>query len=178
MLNGSQSLKSPTCVPRALQPTCRAKYLDAISSLNVKLAGLNKVMYDCQICNFTQDDPQFAERLSVIEMFMGGIFGTTMRAFLCDDLSSSVCENYATFVETTALFVAELFLQKAYNPLFPLGEEGDLSESLYASKFNLMTFQQEVYKFQLEILGSSCDIGELPQLQAPISAAAEVQSKQ
>lgn len=171
MLNGSQNLKCPTCVPRVIRPNSSNNTLIGLSSLGEKLAELSKEKYELGSCNLSQDDPQLADRLFFIDDVIDFFFSGALRALNCEDIPSSVRGDFAAYVEATALLFAELFLQKAYNPLYPLGEQGDESGSLYASGTLLVLFQENAYQYQLQALGSTCDVSSQPETQSQLRAS-------
>lgn len=127
------------------------------------MAEIGTQKYQEGICNFTEDDTSLPARLALIEQVEFFLYGGAWRALGCDDLSSSICEHFANFVKGTTFQLFESFLRKAYNPLFPLGTEEDGPGTLWGSANILVPGQLDIYRLELQRLGSSCSLDDIPE---------------
>lgn len=141
---------------------CKAKALEVLSCLSKELGFLGRQRFLQERCNFSgAQEEQYAARLHAADRMQLDILSNSFSAISCEEISSSVCHEFATFVKTIAIQLYDMFLLRVYDPLFPVQSDSPDTPSLESEYERVLQFQRELYQAELISLGSPCILPSL-----------------
>lgn len=138
---------------------CKSLSLSALACLSKMLKTLGMERYLAERCNFTGEPEEHYEiRLDTADKIQIDIYTAAFQALSCPDISSAVCKEFGDYVSNVAVQFYEMFLLRAYDPLFPVHSDQEGGISLLTMYQYILDTVRGLFQTKLEELGSTCQL--------------------